>query len=101
MHTTGRPMKTAHYRIAFIAAICMGATFARADTASEKNAPQDVGRRIAKNLLDRPEPTKRVGYPEVCTAYGSLRLAGELQDNEPIAKIAVRYVPVAKPDGQN
>jgi unsaturated rhamnogalacturonyl hydrolase len=58
--------------------------------------PREVGRAIATNLLARKPTTRRVGYPEACTAYGSLRFAGELKDKELVDKIVARYAPMAE-----
>src|SRR5438876_292536 len=63
--------------------------------------PADVGRRIALNLLDRAPAKKAVGYPEVCTAYGSLRLAGTLRDKELLDKLVARYASMLSDDGKH
>jgi len=55
-----------------------------------------VGVAIAKNLLARKPTTRRVSYPEACTAYGSLRLAAEMKDKALIDQIVARYQPMAE-----
>ena len=54
-------------------------------------APEVVGKRIAQNLLPRPLPPKGASYPEVCTAYGSLRFAAATHDKALLDKIVDRY----------
>jgi unsaturated rhamnogalacturonyl hydrolase len=76
---------------------------AAADTAHwpDKCQPADVGRRIAANLLTRKPTTRAVGYPEVCTAYGSLRLAAEIKDKDLLDKIVARYAPMLTAEGKH
>lgn len=61
-----------------------------------KTDPREVGRVIVDNLLVRKPTTRTVGYPEACTAYGSLRFAGELKDKELTDKIVARYAAMAE-----
>ena len=71
--------------------------------------PKVVGKRIAQNLVDRP--TYMVGvrgglsYPEVCTAYGSMRFADATGDKELLDKLVARYAMIVTdnpntPDGK-
>ncbi len=63
--------------------------------------PADVGLQIALNLLKRNQASKSVAYPEVCTAFGSLRLAGELKDKDLLDKLVDRYAPMLTPQGKH
>jgi rhamnogalacturonyl hydrolase YesR len=67
----------------------------------DKCQPADVGRRIAANLLTRKPTTRAVGYPEVCTAYGSMRLAAEIKDKDLLNQIVARYQPMLTTGGKH
>ena len=71
--------------------------------------PKEVGKRIATNLIERK--TYMVGkngglsYPEVCTAYGSLRFANTTGDKDLLDKLIARYAMIVTdnpntPDGK-
>jgi unsaturated rhamnogalacturonyl hydrolase len=70
--------------------------------------PKDVGKRIATNLVDRKEYMVKTGgiqYPEICTAYGSLRFADAIGDQALLDKLIDRYKPLVSdkpetPDGK-
>ena len=66
--------------------------------------PKVVGKRIATNLLDRTDyMTGRNGglsYPEVCTAYGSMRFTDATGDKELLDKLIARYQSIVSDNGQ-
>jgi rhamnogalacturonyl hydrolase YesR len=75
----------------------------------EGKDPKTIGKRIAVNLVERP--TYMVGrtgglqYPEVCTAYGSMRFADTIGDKELLDKLIARYAMIVTdnpttPDGK-
>jgi unsaturated rhamnogalacturonyl hydrolase len=63
--------------------------------------PQVVGKRIAENLLPRAIPKKPITYPEICTAYGSLRFAAATKDKDLLEKIVARYAVMLTPEGKH
>lgn len=63
-----------------------------------QTSPQVIGEKVTRDLLTRnefmmykSEQVRAVHYAEVCTAFGAARLAGFLNDQATIAKIAQRY----------
>ncbi|HET7626651.1 MAG TPA: glycoside hydrolase family 88 protein [Verrucomicrobiae bacterium] len=63
-------------------------------------SPQEVGRRVAENFLDRPfdfETNSRrryVIYPEVCAWYGSLTTAELMGDKELTTRLIKKFDPL-------
>src|SRR5262245_16131342 len=56
--------------------------------------PRVMGKKVADNLLARPEMEGRtygIIYEEVCVAYGALRFAHGIKDQELVKKLVDRY----------
>ena len=62
------------------------------------SSPQEIGRRVAENLIPRPHmligPDNVVHYAEVCTWYGALRFAQVTGDRALTAKLEARFEPL-------
>jgi len=70
-----------------------------------KNDPIALGNKVIDDLLTRDFPQSYIqrggmDYREVCTAYGSVRLAGTLGDAERLAKLIKRYEIFFTPAGR-
>ena len=93
------------------------AAAARAATADQANkydfgpwparaSPQEIGHRIAENLIARPhmlisgEANRVVHYAEVCTWYGSLAFAKLAAEQELTAKLVARFDPLFDADAK-
>ncbi len=95
-----------------IASLCcsLGAASAAATDATQPKAdsttwtggtdPKTVGEAIALNLAKRPFANRAMPYPDVCTAYGSLRLAVAVKDQDLIDKLVGKYAMILKPEGK-
>jgi unsaturated rhamnogalacturonyl hydrolase len=59
--------------------------------------PKEVGKKVVNNLLARAPSTRPQSYPEICTAYGSLRFADAIKDKELVDKIIARYSGMLEP----
>jgi rhamnogalacturonyl hydrolase YesR len=64
--------------------------------------PRTVGRRVVENLLERNYRTNKnagyIVYPEICAAFGALRLADVTGDTNLEQKLIARYAPVLRPE---
>lgn len=61
-----------------------------------QNDPVALGKKVVDELIPRPFDARYaqrggMSYPEVCTAYGSLRFVGEIGDKDRLAKLIKRY----------
>jgi unsaturated rhamnogalacturonyl hydrolase len=70
---------------------------------SDENSPENIGRMLIDDLLNRPELMMYVTdfwtgvhYAEACAGFGAIRLAALLKDPEIITKLTDRYVRVQK-----
>lgn len=61
-------------------------------------SPQEIGRRVAENLIPRPHmlisPDQAIHYAEVCTWYGALRFAKVSGDKALAARLVERFEPL-------
>jgi len=61
--------------------------------------PEEVGKQIVQNFLDRSKKgdksidskAKNIGYPEACTAYGSMRFTNSIHDKEQLDALIAKY----------
>ena len=65
------------------------------------STPQEIGKRVAENLLSRPYMTTKamnnrgsIHYAEICTAYGALRFADITKDKDLLDRLEKRYLPI-------
>jgi unsaturated rhamnogalacturonyl hydrolase len=64
-------------------------------------SPAEVGSRVAENFVARPfqRPTGFIIYPEVCTWYGSLTLAGLTGNKDLKERLVRKFDPLLTPEG--
>ena len=75
-----------------------GKTFSWGEWPAGKN-PKEVGQAIVQNFLDRSKKgdksvdskSKNIGYPEACTAYGSLRFDSSIANKEQLDALIAKY----------
>ena len=63
--------------------------------------PSEVGRRVAENFVVRPfqRPTAFIIYPEVCTWYGALSLAGLTRNADLQQRLVHKFDPLFTSEG--
>src|SRR5580658_7779480 len=62
--------------------------------------PAVVGKLLVNNFTDRALATKSYGYPEACTAYGSMRFAAAIGDADLLKSVLDRYSVLTTPAGR-
>ncbi len=62
---------------------------------------EDGGRADRDESSARPEAKKAIAYPEVCTAYGSIRLAASVGDKVLVDKLIAKYASILTDNGKH
>lgn len=98
MHNPSVLVKTLWHRMLFLVFIVGFVSCHSEKQPDLRLPPEEVGRRVAADLLSRPEfmwygtPTVYgVHYAEACAGYGAVRFAGIMEDDSLLNALADRY----------